>query len=207
MNLPLSLTGWAVIWANLTGPEMNTYHLSSPSPTQEFPAIKYINNKWYYLYWDKGSYYTKWWLKIPTLISFGLGTHCVPAIVETLWKESEDEGSSNSCIQNQESQFTEERSDQPSLPVLTEKPLPYRDFAFGLNETSPAQVTMASTTETTNRGVATEGGGDLYRAYVYTGTGGGVGGHRGNGTVFGGSGPAPEVQASCICEETHRMTL
>ena len=58
-NLPLLLMGWAAIWANLTRPETNTYRLSSPSPTQEFPVIKYINNEWYYLYWDKGSYYTK----------------------------------------------------------------------------------------------------------------------------------------------------
>jgi hypothetical protein len=87
--------------------------------------IKYINNEWYYLYWNKGSYYTKQWSKIPTPISFGLGTHCMPAIVEILWKESEDKSSLNSCMQNQESQFTKERSDQPSLPVLTEKQLPY----------------------------------------------------------------------------------
>ena len=50
VNLPLSLTGRAAIWVNLTGPEINTYHLNSLSQNQEFPVIEYIHNEWYYIY-------------------------------------------------------------------------------------------------------------------------------------------------------------
>jgi len=51
---------------------------------------------------------------------------------------------------------------------------------------------MVSTTETTNRGVVTEGDGDPYQVYMYAGMGGRAGRHGGDGAVFGGGGPGSE---------------
>ena len=83
-NLPLSLIGWAPIWVESPGLEASAYHLHRFAYNQSSPAIEYINNEWYYLYWDKRHYYTKLHSQVATPISFGLGTHHMPSLEATL---------------------------------------------------------------------------------------------------------------------------
>jgi hypothetical protein len=74
-DLPFSLIGRAAIWDQLAKPNKSTYHLCHSYDNHSFPAIKYINHDWYYLYWDNGKYYTRFQSHILTPISLGLGTH------------------------------------------------------------------------------------------------------------------------------------
>jgi len=73
-DLPFTLTRKTAIWIESERPEASTYHLQHPYYDKSFPAIKYINNQWYYLDWNKGKYYTRPLSYISTPISLGLGT-------------------------------------------------------------------------------------------------------------------------------------
>jgi len=64
---------------------------------ESFPAIKYINNDWFYLSWNLRKYYTNPLSQITTPLSFRLGTYQtllveVLSVLRELMEASSDSG-------------------------------------------------------------------------------------------------------------------
>jgi hypothetical protein len=78
-DLPSTLIGGTAIWVESEQPATSAYHLCHPYNDKSLLAIEYINNRWYYLNWDRGKYYTEPSSYIPIPISLGLGTFQAPA--------------------------------------------------------------------------------------------------------------------------------
>jgi len=60
-NLPLSITSSTMVWVDSATLGATAYYLCDLSNNHNFPAIKYLNNDWYYLHWCNEKYYSVRW--------------------------------------------------------------------------------------------------------------------------------------------------
>jgi len=96
-------------------PAASAYHLRHPYNDKSFPAIKYINDQWYYLDWNLGKYYTKPLSYITMPISLGLEICQAPAVNVSLFPREPVEMASES-MDVEESEHILEEEDKLVLP-------------------------------------------------------------------------------------------
>jgi len=158
--------GWAAIWEQSTKPNKSTYHLRHSYNDRSFPAIKYINRNWYYLYWDNRKYYTRFHSHILTPISLGLGTHQMP-LIDALKSAGDSEQTTVVSENLRDATISGEEISNMNLRDNTSWGVPnYKDMlAFGFDDSACLLANIATTTMQevkTTRELAQEGDTRMY---------------------------------------------
>jgi hypothetical protein len=77
-NLPSKIKGKA-LWTDHTNPRQSTYYICIQK--YHYP-VEYINERWYHISWDTGTYHTKEGHEITQHLTIGLGTKKAPYLEE-----------------------------------------------------------------------------------------------------------------------------